>query len=131
MESLSIGEVSQLKSIHEHIADLRQPRRSINPIASHMASASHSAMEKCPGKTGSSFISTSKSATAIPNIVMSRLPKFFSTSQNDRHAMNHPVAAAMEPTSVTGTRIASPSNKPKIVADAMPTTATEGVKNVS
>ena len=107
------------------------PRRRIKPAVSQIPSATHSAPEKCPGNTGNNFISNSSRETAMPSEVITRRPDFFSTIQKDRHAMNHPLAAAMEPTSVTGTSIASPSSKPRTVAHEIPTIATDGVKKVS
>ena len=49
----------------------------------------------------------------------------------DRQARNQPVAEAMEPTSVKGTRMASPRSKPTSVAIVRATTADEGVWNFS
>src|SRR5262249_53261875 len=125
-------EFSRRKCAFESIHDMLQPpacgrRRNINPIASHTANAAHSAPVKCPGIAGTSFINTSNAETTTPKIVAARSPALFVTKKNERHAANHPSAEAIEPTSVTGTSSASPSNKQASVAIATATMATMGV----
>src|SRR6184192_1497632 len=79
------------------------PQCSAAPNSTHTPKAIHSAGEKCPGKTGSTFIKKSISETRIPSPVTTLMPARSSTIQNEMHAANQPKAEAIEPTSVTGT----------------------------
>jgi len=63
----------------------------------------------------------------IPNRAMTRNPVRGSTKKNEMQAANHPSAAAMDPTSVTGTSSESPSNNPISVPAATAKIATVGV----
>src|SRR5258708_38767494 len=72
-----------------------------------------------------------KDETRMPRPAMKRIRGLGSTIQKERHAAVQPKAEAMEPTSVTGTRSASPSSRPMMVAMAMPKMAMEGVWNFS
>jgi hypothetical protein len=54
-----------------------------------------------------------------------------STSQKERQAASQPRAEAMEPTSVTGTRMESPRRRPTRVPAVMPMTATDGVEKTA
>src|SRR5580658_5603376 len=101
------------------------------PISSHMARAIHSERVKWPGKAGISFISRSSKETHMPREVMRRMPRRGSTSQKERQAASQPRAEAIEPTSVTGTRIASPRRSPNNVPAVMPMMATDGVENLA
>src|SRR6267143_1521743 len=96
-----------------------------------MPRAIHSAREKCPGMTGRTFIKKSSNETTIPRPVTMRMELRFSTSQNDTQAASQPSADAIDPTSVTGTRSASPSRTPANVPTVIPRTAADGVRNFS
>src|ERR1700720_4113078 len=118
-ESFELRRQGVFKSIHDGLhAPVFARRRTINPIASHTASAIHSAPVKWPGPAGTSFISTSNAEMIIPNRAMTRNPVRGSTKKNEMQAANHPSAAAMDPTSVTGTSSESPSNNPISVPPA-------------
>src|SRR5882672_7063127 len=107
------------------------PRCSKIPRTTHAPKAIHREGEKCPGNTGRTFIRNSSRETTIPSPVTIRIAARFSTIQNDRQAANHPRADAIEPTSVTGTRSASPKSKPISVPAVIPRMALSGVTNFS
>src|SRR6267378_2757752 len=107
------------------------PTCSTIPRPTHAPKAIHSAGEKCPGNTGRTFIRNSRRETTIPSPVTIRVEARFSTIQNERQAANHPRAEAIEPTSVTGTRSASPKSKPISVPAVIPRMAMFGVRNFS
>ena len=96
-----------------------------------MPKAIHSGGEKCPGNAGKTFIRKSNKETAIPSPVTIRIDARFSTIQKERQAANHPKADAIEPTSVTGTRSASPRRRAASVPAVIPKIATLGVRNFS
>ena len=64
----------------------------------------------------------------MPSAATSRMGGRDSIRQKEVHAASQPKAEAMEPTSVTGTRMASPRSRPSKVPRAMPITATDGVE---
>src|SRR5579864_7826864 len=84
----------------------------VAPRRSQTVRAIHSARLKWPGKAGTSFIRTKRRETQMPRVVIARMRRRGSTSQKEAQAASQPSAEAMEPTSVTGTRIASPSSRP-------------------
>jgi len=63
----------------------------------------------------------------MPNAAIARNPARASTMNNEMHAANQPSAAAMDPTSVTGTSSESPNNNPISVPPATAKMATVGV----
>jgi len=63
----------------------------------------------------------------MPSVVIARARRFRSTKKNETQAASQPNAEAMEPTSVTETRSASPKSRPAMVAAAIPMIASEGV----
>ncbi len=65
----------------------------------------------------------------MPRPVIKRKCSRGSTSQKERQAASQPSAEAIEPTSVTGTRMESPRSSPIKVPSVMPMTATDGVEN--
>src|SRR5690349_19068659 len=99
------------------------------PNTSQAASAIHSAMEKCPGNAGISFIAKRISDTTAPSAAIPRIRALDSTSASDPQAASHPKADAIDPTSVTGTSSASPKNTPSSVPPAIARIATPGVWN--
>src|SRR5215470_8644567 len=109
MESFAGRAKGHFESIHDVLQPLLLARRRSNiPITSQIPSAIHSALVKCPGTAGTSFISTSSAETALPRMATARMAGRVSTKKNEMHAANHPKAAAIEPTSVTGTSNESP-----------------------
>src|ERR1700722_6290827 len=128
-ESFELRRKGVFKSIHERLhAPVFARRCSSKPIASHTPSAIHSALVKCPGTAGTSFIRISRAEIIIPRKVTMRNPARGSTKKNELQAANHPSAAAMDPTSVTGTSSESPSNNPISVPAATAKIATVGVR---
>src|SRR5690242_3751486 len=99
------------------------------PAPTHKPSAAHSALEKCPGNTGMSFIATRMNDTSAPSAAIPRTRALDSTSASEPHAASHPSADAIDPTSVTGTSSASPRNTPSSVPPAIAAMATPGVWN--
>src|SRR5579864_1698343 len=105
------------------------------PRAHHTLRANHSYVVKWPGIVGTIFIRANATATINPNSA-----KAFSAADNEtipgfqcanaRHAAHvaaQPMAQATEPTSVTGTRMASPSSMHAPVAIPTQRTAADGV----
>ena len=105
-------------------------RRSTAPRVNQIARATHSAGVKWPGKNGNNFISKRSKETQIATAVIRRNRSREATSQNETHAASQPSADAMEPTSVTGTRMASPKRRQMRVPAVTPRTATDGVENL-
>jgi len=103
----------------------------VTPRRSQTARAIHSEGVKWPGKAGTSFINRRSKETQMPRPVTIRMRRRGSTNQKERQAASQPSAEAMEPTSVMGTRMESPRRRPSRVPAVMPTTATEGVENLS
>ena len=101
----------------------------MTPRRSQTARAIHSARVKWPGKAGIGFISKRSRETQMPRPVIRRKRSRGSTSQKERQAASQPSAEAMEPTSVTGTRMESPRSNAISVPDVMAMTATDGVEN--
>lgn len=95
-------------------------------MASQEERAIHSATEKWPGKIGRSFINMKRRDMRMPRVAMRRRRGDGSTRKKDRQVANHPKAEAMEPTSVTGTRMASPRSSPMRVPKVTPKMATVG-----
>src|SRR5882724_1592181 len=128
-ESFVLRRKGVFKSIHDalHTTGFGR-RRSSRPIDSHTPSAIHSAPVKCPGTAGTSFIRISSADTAMPNAAMARNPVRDSTIKKETQAANQPSAAAIDPTSVTGTSNESPSNNPISVPPATAKIATVGVR---
>jgi len=62
----------------------------------------------------------------MPKVAMRRRRGVGSTRKKDRQVANQPKAEAMEPTSVTGTRMASPRSRPTSVPRVTPKMATVG-----
>src|ERR1700692_2378187 len=103
-ESFELRRKGVFKSIHDTLhAPVFARRCSSKPIASHTPSAIHSAPVKCPGTAGTSFIRISRAEITIPNIPMVPNPVRDSTIKKEMQAANQPNAAAIDPTSVTGT----------------------------
>src|SRR5229473_1244853 len=128
-ESFELRRKGVFKSIHDRLhAPVFARRCNSRPIASHTTSATHSAAVKCPGTAGTSFIRISSAEIVIPNPATMRNPALDSTKKNEMQAANQPNAAAMEPTSVTGTSNESPNNKPISVPPATAKIATVGVR---
>src|SRR5882757_6893443 len=128
-ESFEVRRKGVFESIHDALHPAVFGRRcSSKPIANHTPSAIHSAPLKCPGTAGTSFIRINSAETVIPNIAMARNPARYSTKKNETQAANHPSAAAIDPTSVTGTSNESPSNNPISVPAATVKIATVGVR---
>src|ERR1700756_4479572 len=107
------------------------------PRTHHTPRANHSYIVKWPGTVGTIFIRASATATTKPNSA-----KAFSAADNETtsgfqranarhaaHAAAQPMAQATEPTSVTGTRMASPSSMHAPVAIPTQRTADDGVRN--
>src|SRR5215471_17205265 len=107
----------------------------IAPRTHHAAKAAHSYLVKWPGIVGMIFIKARAIATNKPKIATVASPAddlmtsgfHPPNARYDAHAAAHPTAQATEPTSVTGTRMASPSSMQRAVAVPTPRTATEGV----
>src|ERR1700675_1179734 len=110
-ESFELRRKGVFESIHDALhAPIFVCRCSSRPIASQTPSAIHSPPVKCPGTAGTSFIKIRSAETVIPNAAAARNPGRDSTIKNEMQAANHPSAAAIDPTSVTGTSNESPSN---------------------
>src|SRR6266478_4652319 len=101
------------------------------PRTSQKARAIHSAWVKWPGKAGTSFMSRRSAATRMPREVRARERRLRSTRKNETQVASQPKAEAMEPTSVTGTRRASPRSKPAMVAAAIGEQQAAGSDEVS
>src|SRR5579859_3125496 len=128
-ESFEMRRQGVFESIHDALHAPGFARRcNSRPIASQTPSAIHSAPVKCPGTPGTSFIRISSAEIIIPNAATARNPVRDSTIKNEMQAANHPRAAAMDPTSVTGTSNESPSNNPSSVPPATAKIATVGVR---
>src|SRR5579859_5944309 len=128
-ESFELRRKGVFESIHDALQAPGFARRcNSRPIASQTPSAIHSAPVKCPGTAGTSFIRISSAEMVIPRNAMPRNPARASTKKNETQAANHPNAAAMDPTSVTGTSNESPSNNPISVPPATAKIATVGVR---
>src|SRR2546425_10066429 len=106
----------------------RADARKKNPSASHKPRAIHSATVKWPGMKGANFSKTSASEASAPNPAIARSFGRGSISQNERQVASQPNADAAEPTSVTGTRMASPSSRPAEVPAQIARTAVLGVR---
>src|SRR5258708_3513470 len=128
-ESFELRRSGVFKSIHDALqATALGQRCTSRPMASQTPSATHSAPLKWPGTAGTSFIRISRTDTVIPNAATTRNPVRDSAIKNEMHAANQPSAAAIEPTSVTGTRSESPSSNPISVPPATAKIATVGVR---
>src|SRR5215469_4696421 len=107
----------------------------IAPRTHHEASAIHSYIVKWPGIRGMIFIKASAIAMTRPKIAAAASPAdnlrtsgFHSAhARHDAHAAAQPTAQATDPTSVTGTRMASPSDMQAAVAIPTQRTETDGV----
>jgi len=75
---------------------------------------------------GRSFINIKRREMRMPRVAMRRKRGAGSTRKKDRQVVNQPKAEAMEPTSVTGTKMASPRSKPTSVPSVTPKIATVG-----
>jgi hypothetical protein len=110
-------------------------RFEIAPSATQIARASHSYAVKWPGTSGINFISAMAIPTAKPNHATARFAaenfinsgRVRAIARQEAHVADHPMAHATDPTSVTGTRIASPNSIQAAVASPVQRTAADGV----
>src|SRR5712671_3884312 len=104
----------------------------MSPNADQEAKAIHSGRVKLPGTDGTTFIRMIDALTAHPSHAISggvdvsaALP--LRRSRYATHADSQPTPTASEPTSVIGTRMASPNIAAAAVSTAISTIATTGV----
>src|SRR4029079_19092946 len=109
----------------------RRASQKISPAALHAMKAVHAAAVKLPGTPGTTFISTIARLTAVPRTAIAADSDGPRRARYATHADSQPTPTASDPTSVIGTRIASPNIAAAIVSTAISAMATTGVPKVA
>src|SRR3989442_5953051 len=108
-------------------------RRSASPRTHHALKASHSTAVRLPGTAGTTFITTIATLTTAPSaaiLMPSRLPLRRASAMKARQAAHQPIAPTAAPTSLMGTRTASPRNAAAPVRIVTSAIASAGVPNL-